>query len=131
MNAPARIVSAEPSPPYDGDTYGWAVRQAELLRAGRFAEVDLPNVIEEIETVGRSERRSLSSNIERVLVHVIKWDFQPQRRGMSWWLTIMNHRDEALRDLNENPSLRPELENFFERALVRGASQRRCRNEGG
>jgi Domain of unknown function DUF29 len=98
------------SPDYWKDPYGWAMFQAELIRAGRLAEIDLENVAEEIESVGRSEFRSLKSNLAQVLLHMLKWDYQPERRSRSWVVSIKNHRYAYKRDLKENPSLKPRRE---------------------
>lgn len=83
------------------DYYRWAREQAALIRAGRFDEVDLENVAEEIEDVGKSEIRAFRSNVESILVHLLKWHYQPQRRSRSWELSIIEHRnrvDETLLD---------------------------------
>jgi Domain of unknown function DUF29 len=118
MNAQTKIKAALPSPAYDADGYGWAMAQGRFLRERRFDAVDWDNIAEEIETMGRSERRSLESNLMQAALHILKWDIQPERRGMSWWLSIMNHREAAQRDLRENPSLRSQLDAIFADALV-------------
>jgi Domain of unknown function DUF29 len=94
------------SPDYDRDGYGWAMAQAALIRAGRIDQIDWENVAEEIESVGRSEKSAYKSQLIRILVHMLKWEAQPERRGKSWWLSIMNGRAEALEALEENPSLK-------------------------
>jgi hypothetical protein len=96
-------------PAYEQDAYGWAMHQARLLRAGQLSDIDIENIAEEIETMGRSERRSLSSNLMQILIHLLKWTHQPERRSRSWILSIANHRDGYTRDLAENPSLKPEM----------------------
>lgn len=116
MSHPARTVP-ESAPAYHEDAYGWAMAQGRFLRERRFDAVDWDNVAEEIETMGRSERRSLRSNLVQLLLHIIKWDAQPARRGTSWLVSIANHREEALRDLAENPSLQPQLDDIFADAL--------------
>ena len=115
MNKPARIVPA--SPDYDADGYGWAMAQAALIRERRFDAIDWDNVAEEIETMGRSERNAYYSQLVRVLLHMLKWEAQPARRGMSWWLSIMNGRDDALHALRQNPGLKPELAEMHVAAL--------------
>ena len=116
MNAPAKIASALPAD-YNSDGYGWAMAQAELLRRQRFSEVDWENIIEEIECVGRRERSEYESHLIRVLAHMIKWEAQPEHRGMSWWLSIMNGRRDAERFLKVNPSLKPVLDDIFSDAV--------------
>jgi hypothetical protein len=90
---------------YDRDFYAWANEQAALLRAGRFQEVDLENVAEEIESVGRSEKRELMSRLEVLLLHLLKWRYQPSHQGKSWQRTINEQRRRTVRHLNDNPSL--------------------------
>jgi hypothetical protein len=113
---PERHAAAEP-PTYEGDVFAWAMRQARLLRERRLDEIDWDNVAEEIETVGRSERRSLRSHLVQLLLHMLKWDGQPERRGTSRLVSIGNHRSEALTDLRENPSLKSSLDVMFLEAL--------------
>lgn len=100
---------AEAAPAYDRDAYGWALHQARLIRAGRLDEIDVENVAEEIESVGRSERRELTNRLALVIQHILKWQFQPERRGASWASTITEQRAGAAIVLRDNPSLRPVL----------------------
>jgi Domain of unknown function DUF29 len=115
MNKSVRITVPK-TPAYDEDGYGWAMAQADLLRKGRFAEIDLENIVEEIECVGKRERSEYQSHLIRVIAHMIKWEVQPDRRGMSWWLSIMNGRDEAERFLEKNPSLKAHLDDIHREA---------------
>jgi len=77
---------------YEQDFYGWTQEQAALLRAGRLTDLDIENLIEEVETMGRSEKRELESRLTVLLLHLLKWKYQPNRRGRSWNLTIKGHR---------------------------------------
>ncbi|BDA82793.1 hypothetical protein Sa4125_03350 [Aureimonas sp. SA4125] len=90
---------------YEDDVYAWACEQAQLLRLRRFDEVDLANVIEEIESVGRAERKGLKSSYRLVIVHLLKWQLQPQRRSRSWFNTIGRERDGIENDENDSASL--------------------------
>ena len=119
MNKPAHPVAAKPVnyPAYDEDGYGWAMAQAAIIRAGRLDSIDWENVAEEIESMGKQERSEYISHMIRVMHHLIKWDAQPERRGMSWWLSIMNGRTDSERVLNDNPSLKPLLEEMHAEAL--------------
>lgn len=119
MNQPFRPLppSGNGPPSYDADVHGWAMAQARLIRERSLAEVDWDNVAEEIESVGRSEQRSLQSNLTQLLVHMLKWDEQPERRGRSGLVSIHNHRTAALRDLRDNPSLKSSLAAIFAEAL--------------
>ena len=95
---------------HDADFHGWATEQAALLRAGRLADADVANIAEEIESMGRSERRELVSRLAVLLQHLLKWQFQPERRGRSWSATIDIQRELLDIHLRDNPSLRPLLE---------------------
>ena len=105
---------------YENDFYGWALEQGALIRSGRFEELDRENVAEEIESLGRNEFRSFVGFLRVVLVHLLKWDHQPQRRTRSWAISIALHRDHAKTSLDDSPSFRPRLGEALERAY-RGA----------
>jgi hypothetical protein len=94
---------------YDQDFYAWANEQAALLRAGRFAAADIETIAEELESMGRSEKRELVSRLKILLLHLLKWQFQPVLRGSSWRLSIEEQRRELLRHLADNPSLKVKL----------------------
>ena len=96
---------------YDTDFYAWATEQAALLRAGRLSEVDIENIAEEIESMGRSERRELVSRLTVLLLHLLKWRYQPGLRGNSWRLSIEEQRLRVSDHLNDNPSLKSQLDN--------------------
>lgn len=98
---------------YDTDFYGWTQQQSELLRAGRIAEVDTEHLIEELEAMGRSERQQLTRRLEILLTHLLKWRYQPDFRGRSWQLTILEQRRRIAKLLAANPSLQTELEACF------------------
>ena len=74
------------------DFYAWANEQAALLRAGRLTEADIENIAEEIESMGRSEKRELVNRLTVLLLHLLKWQFQPALRGNSWRLSIEKQR---------------------------------------
>jgi hypothetical protein len=97
---------ARPAATYDFDVYQWAVEQAAHLRAGRFEALDLANIAEEIDSVGRSEKREIESRLEILLVHLLKWQFQPDRRSKSWRMTLKVQRNDLQSVLNDNPSLK-------------------------
>lgn len=95
---------------YDKDIVAWANEQARLLRAGRFDLLDVEHIAEEIEDVGNSEQRELASLMAVLLTHLLKWRFQPERRGASWEKTIRAQRKEIACALDESPSLRVKLD---------------------
>ena len=112
---------------YQKDFYSWTCEQAELLRAGRFNELDVFNLVEEIETMGRSEKRELQSRLMVLLVHLLKWQYQPARRGRSWTLTIKGQRINLEDVVNDNPGLKPQLldllSNAYRLAIVEVSKQ--------
>jgi hypothetical protein len=101
---------------YDTDFYAWTQQQADLLRQGQLAELDVEHLIEEIEDMGQSQRRALSSRLQVLISHLLKWQFQPEKRSPSWEATIHIQRSEIVDLLADNPSLRPQLSLFVERA---------------
>lgn len=99
---------------YQKDFYNWTCEQAELLKAGRFNDLDVANLIEEIETMGRSEKRELENRLTVLLVQLLKWHHQPIRRGgRSWQLTIQEQRLEVLDVLNDNPQFKTTVASTF------------------
>jgi hypothetical protein len=98
---------------YEADFYGWTQEQASLLRTGRLAELDVEHLIEEIESMGRSECRQLTNRFELLLMHLLKWQHQPDRRdidGKSWLRTIREQRRKIPKLIRDNPSLKSLLE---------------------
>lgn len=94
---------------YDTDFYAWANAQAALLRSGRLAAADIEHIAEEIESMGRSEKRELLSRLALLLMHLLKWQAQPMLRGNSWRATIKVQRREIARHLADSPSLTARL----------------------
>ena len=97
------------SPLYDRDFYAWSREQAELLRAGKLAEADIEHIAEEIDSMGRTEKRELISRLEVLLLHLLKWRYQPGKRGPSWEASIRVQRYGVEDHLDDNPSLKPLL----------------------
>ena len=108
-------MSAQPAT-YDSDLYTWSLEQAELLRQGKFDQLDLENIIEEIEDMSKSERRALQSFLETLLMHLLKWEYQPAYRGRSWKFTIIEQRKRIEGHLKENPGLKSKLSELIETA---------------
>jgi hypothetical protein len=94
---------------HDTDFYSWTQEQAALLRQGRVNELDVANLIEEIEDMGRSEKRELESRLAVLLMHLLKWQYQPERRGHSWHATIKVQRKSIRKVLKQNPGLKSSL----------------------
>ncbi len=95
---------------YDRDFYAWSQEQAQLLRSGKVAEADLDHIAEEIESMGKSEKRELVNRLSVLLMHLLKWQFQPTARGTSWQLTIEEQRERLSDHLADNPSLKATLD---------------------
>ena len=95
---------------YDTDVIAWAREQAQLLRAGRFDALDIEHIADEIEDVGKSEQRELASRMAVLLTHLLKWQYQPERRGNSWRRTIREQRKGLAKRLEKTPSLRRDLD---------------------
>ncbi|EBR9320723.1 DUF29 domain-containing protein [Salmonella enterica subsp. enterica serovar Panama] len=91
---------------YESDVVAWAKEQAALLRAGRFSEMDIANIAEEIEDVGKSEKRELASRMAVLLAHLLKWQFQPERQCKSWQFTLREQRKSIAQRLKDTPSLK-------------------------
>jgi len=111
---------------YETDFYGWIQNQAGVLRAGNFASLDMDNLIEEIESMGKSHKRALESRLEVLLMHLLKWQYQPKRRTPSWERTIKEQRRRINDHLSENPSLNPKIPEALAKAYsyaIDGASE--------
>jgi hypothetical protein len=115
------IDNSEVHPNYDTDFYAWTQHQVELLRAKRFGDLDLANLIEEIESLGKSEKRSLTSHLGVLIGHLIKWQYQPDYPyKKSWRATIRERRRQIHKLLTENPSLKAQLAEFIADAYESG-----------
>ena len=98
---------------YDQDFYLWIETISKQLKAGKFAEIDLANLIEEIESMGKSEKRELKSRLIVLLMHLLKWQYQPEKRSESWRSTITEQRICIELLLEDSPSLQPLLIEIF------------------
>jgi hypothetical protein len=103
MSKPA--VKPPPNDLYETDFYAWTQQQARLLRERRWTDLDLENVAEEIESVGRSEKREIRSRLKVLIAHLLKWKYQPGHRSPSWTTTILEQRSEIDELLKDSPSL--------------------------
>lgn len=92
---------------YEDDFFAWTQDQARLLREGKLSSVDAENVAEEIESMGRSDRRELESRFVVLLTHLLKWQVQTEFQSRSWRSTINTQRDEIAALLADSPSLKP------------------------
>ncbi len=117
---------------YEEDFYAWSKRQAELLRAGRFGDLDLEHLIEEVDDLGESLKRSVRSRIRTIIEHLLKLEHSPTRepRG-GWYDTIITQRSDLLDELT--PSIRREVEpalpDLYDRARQNVATSLRKHGE--
>lgn len=101
---------------YDTDFYAWTVEQSQLLKNRDFQHLDIINLMEEIESLGKQQRQELRNRLGVLMGHLLKWDYQPQKRSKSWRVTIREQRREILQLLKENPSLK----SYLTEAIVLG-----------
>ena len=91
---------------YNEDYYLWLQNTVQLLREGKFSEVDAANLIEEIEDMGKSEKRALESNLVVLLLHLLKYKYQPSKRTNNWKSNIREHRRRIRKAFRDSPSLK-------------------------
>jgi hypothetical protein len=104
---------------YDRDFYSWSLEQARLVREGRWGAIDRENVAEEIESLGREQFNKLESALRVLMLHMLKWDYQPDKRSRSWALSIEAQRVELDDVLSDNPGLKPRIGEAIGRAYRR------------
>jgi Domain of unknown function DUF29 len=100
----------------EADLYSWARRQAELLRAGKLSEIDAAAIAEEIDDVGEEQYHRLESALRVLMLHLLKWDLQPDKRSRSWAITVREQRRRVRRQLRKNPGLGSRLEEALREA---------------
>jgi Domain of unknown function DUF29 len=109
------------------DFSSWINQTAQLLRERRWHEIDVPHLIEEVEDLGKSERRGIASQLTRLLLHLLKWHYQPQRRSDSWLDSITDARTQIELVIEDSPSLRSypaeQLKESYQRARRQAAKQ--------
>ncbi len=92
---------------YEQDFFQWTQHNAQLLREGKLTEIDCIHIAEELESMGKRDRRELMSRLTVLLAHLLKWQFQPQRRSASWQCTLREQRRQIVKLLQDSPSLKP------------------------
>jgi Domain of unknown function DUF29 len=103
---------------YQTDFFAWTEEQARLLRGGELSLIDAENIAEEIESLGRSDRRELENRLTVLLMHLLKWQRQPELRSKSWSATIREQRRQIEKLLHDSPSLRPFVNEAHGRAYA-------------
>jgi hypothetical protein len=99
---------------YETDYALWLEETAQHLRNGDLDRLDIKNLLEEIEAMGRSDRRAIRRNLEQLLMHLLKWHYQPQKLTNSWKYSIREHRKRLLEEFEESPSLK----RYFQEVLA-------------
>ena len=102
---------------YDQDFYAWANEQARLLRDGNLAQADIAHIAEEIESMGKSEKRELISHLVVLMTHLLKWQFQPEMRTRSWRNSVKIQRVRLESHMRDNPSLKSTSAEAIEEAF--------------
>ena len=112
---------------YSTDMTSWIQQTIHLLRAERWNEIDVVHLIEEVEDLGKSERRGITSQLTRLLLHLLKWQYQPQRRSDSWLDSITDARTQIELAIEDSPSLKyhpaTQLSDCYDRARRQAAQQ--------
>ena len=116
---------------YETDFYAWTQQQAALLRKNTWGELDAANLAEEVESLGRRDKRELGSRLQVLLAHLLKWRYQPERRedSHSWYDTIVEQREQIADLLADSPSLQPQVPDLLSLRYVR--ARRRALRETG
>ena len=105
---------------YEQDFYGWTQWQAEVIAKREVSELDWQNLQEELEALGRQEYRELVSGLTVLLGHLLKWEYQPEKRSRGWFLTIREQRRAINRHLDRNPSLKSRIVDALEDGFEAG-----------
>ncbi|MFB2837078.1 DUF29 domain-containing protein [Floridanema evergladense] len=105
---------------YETDFYGWTQKQVELLRQNQLDLLDIKNLIEEIESLGKQQQQELVSRLEILLGHLLKWQYQPNKRSSSWLKTIREQRRKIKDIIEKNPSLKPFFNEATNKAYLLG-----------
>jgi Domain of unknown function DUF29 len=107
---------------YESDFYAWTQEQVKLLNEGKWADVDLVNVIEEIDSLGKQQRQELENRLGVLLGHLLKWQFQPDQRSKSWSATIREQRYKVRKHIRKNLSLKPYIPEAMQEGYESGVN---------
>lgn len=113
---PRKLQTRKKEHGYEEDLYLWAFEQAKFLKEHKYEKLDMENLIEEIESLGKSQRSALRSFLRVLLMHLLKIEYQPEKHSSSWDVSVFNSRTDAKYVLKENPSLKHKLKQIFNEA---------------
>jgi hypothetical protein len=105
---------------YQQDFFAWTKQQINYLQNQQWNQLDLAHLIEEIETLGKQQRQELRNRLSILIGHLLKWEYQPQKRSHSWFATLRVQRIDIQELINDNPSLKPYLEDTLTQAYIKG-----------
>ncbi len=111
---------------YDLDYLRWIEKNLEYLRQKQYDKVDWENLLEEIEDMGKNEKRALESNLIVLLLHLLKWQYRPEKRKGSWESSILEHRRRVRKSLQESPGLQPYIVAIFDGCYLEAVKQARA-----
>ncbi len=104
---------------HDQDFYAWTLEQARLIRAHAFDQLDIPHLLEEVESMGNQNKTELRNRLTILLMHLLKWKYQAEYKSNSWYITIANQRLDIADLIEDNPSLKHILVELFNRAYTK------------
>lgn len=107
---------------YDQDFYAWTQEQAKLIKAKAFDKLDFVHIFDEIESMGNQNKSELRNRLAILLMHLLKWKYQPELKGKSWYLTIVQQRLDIADLISDNPSLKHFLPELFVKAYVKAVT---------
>mgnify|MGYP002654806481 FL=1 len=105
---------------YQQDFFAWTKQQINYLQNQQWNQLDLAHLIEEIETLGKRQRQELRNRLSILIGHLLKWEYQPQKRSHSWLATLRVQRIDIQELIDDNPSLKPYLEEALTQAYIKG-----------
>jgi hypothetical protein len=108
---------------YDRDFYAWTQEQAKLIKEGSLDRLDLTHLLDEVEGMGAKEKSELKSRLARLIMHLLKWNYQPAKQSRSWKNTIYDQREELQDLLTDNPSLKSKIDEYYDKSYKKAVRE--------